>query len=351
MKIANIMLLKVHGGIGQVYLDYCEMLLELDHEVFAVCHSNSIWLNKTMEIKKRYRKLKILEVSSKGGPFALFTMLKIAIGCKKFRPDAIIIHNYINMCLWATRWFKVPKIGVSHMYKYKHINKLDGFIALTSEIHQEVARQGTNSTRLTIIPNAIGLHPSKPEFSQHSPPVIGSIGRLAHEKGFHVLIKSLGLLKKRNIRFKCLVGGDGPQKEELLQLARENNVLDCLELIGEVVDNENLYKKVDFFALPSLSETFGLTILEAAKFGKPIIASRMGGPKEILTDHQNTLFFEPGDDEMLADRLMQLIENRELCVKLVTNCYQLVSEKYSYSIVGRKLEGFIKNLAYYTRIS
>ena len=351
MKIVNVMLLKVHGGIGQVYIDYCEMLLGLGHEVYAVCHSNSIWVEKTQDLQSRNPKLKILEVSSKGGIFALFTMLKIAFLCKKIRPYAIIIHNYINMCLWATRWSKAPKIGISHMYKYKHVNRLDGFIALTSEIHEEVVRLGVNSAKLAIIPNAIGLDSAKPKFSQHSPPVIGAIGRLAHEKGFHVLIKSLGILKKRNIPFKCLIGGDGPQKDELLQLAKENNLSDCLEFLGEVVDNRNFYNKVDIFALPSLSETFGLTILEAAKCRKPIIASRMGGPKEILTDYKNTLFFEPGDVEMLAEKLILLFENKELCEKLVSNCYRLVSEKYSYSIVGAELEGFIKNLAYGTRIS
>jgi glycosyltransferase involved in cell wall biosynthesis len=345
MKIVNVMLLKVHGGIGQVYIDYCEMLLGLGHEVYAICHANSIWVEKTKDLQSSNPKLKILEVSSKGGPFAIITMLKIAFLCKKMSPDAIIIHNYINMCLWATRWSKAPKIGVSHMYKYKHVNRLDGFITLTSEIHEKVITQGVNSAKLAIIPNAIGLDSVKPKFSQHSPPVIGAIGRLAHEKGFHILIKSLSILKKRNIRFKCLIGGDGPQKEELLQLAKKNNALDCLEFLGEIVDNKNFYKKVDFLALPSLSETFGLTILEAAKFGKPIIASKMGGPKEILTDYQDTLFFEPGDYEMLAEKLILLFENKALCEKLVTSCYRLVSEKYSYSIVGKELERFIKSLA------
>ena len=100
-----------------------------------------------------------------------------------------------------------------------------------------------------------------------------------------------------------------------------------------------------------MSETFGLTVLEVAKFRKPIISSRMSGPKEILTDYEYILFFEPGDDEMLAEKLILLFENKELCEKLVSNCYRLVSEKYSYSIVGVELEGFIKNLAYGTRIS
>ena len=136
------------------------------------------------------------------------------------------------------------------MYKYKHVNRLDGFITLTPEIHEKVLRQGINSAKLAIIPNAIGLDSTKPKFSQHSQPVIGAIGRLAHEKGFHILIKSLGILKKRNISFKCLIGGDGPQKEELLQLAKENNVLEYLEFLGEIVDNKNFYRKVDFLALP-----------------------------------------------------------------------------------------------------
>ena len=70
------------------------------------------------------------------------------------------------------------------------------------------------------------------------------------KKDFHVLIKSLGILKRRNIPFKCLICGDGPQKEELLQLAKENNLSDCLEFLGKVVDNSNFYNKVDFFALP-----------------------------------------------------------------------------------------------------
>ena len=67
MKIVNVMLLKVHGGIGQVYIDYCEMLLGLGHEVYAICHANSIWVEKTKDLQSRSPKLKILEVSSKVG--------------------------------------------------------------------------------------------------------------------------------------------------------------------------------------------------------------------------------------------------------------------------------------------
>ena len=71
----------------------------------------------------------------------------------------------------------------------------------------------------------------------------------------------------------------------------------------------------------------------------------MSGPKEILTDYEYILFFEPGDDEMLAEKLILLFENKELCEKLVSSCYRLVFEKFSYSIVGKELEAFIKNLA------
>ena len=337
------MLLKVEGGIGQVYLDYLKMMNYRGHQVAAICHSNTIWAKKTNEIidNKDFAS----EVSSKGGISAFFTILTIRKVCKKFRPDIIIIHNYENLCLWATKSLGIPRVGVAHMYKFKHVNKFNGYIALTQEIHDLITANRIRKCKIATIPNSIEvIAGKKPIFSSDDTPLIGGLGRLAHEKGFHVLIKALGELKRRDFKFKCIIGGDGPCENELFSLIDSEGLNQEIELLGVVSDKDSFYDRITIFALPSLSETFGLTILEAFKYCRPIVASNIGGPKEILTDNINALLFEPGNYKELADKIEFLCKNKRTAKRLVEDGWQVVNQLYCYDAVGGKLDDFMKSL-------
>jgi glycosyltransferase involved in cell wall biosynthesis len=98
------------------------------------------------------------------------------------------------------------------------------------------------------------------------------------------------------------------------------------------------FSSLDIFILPSLWEGFGLVILEAGLSGLPVIASRVDGIKEIITDNRDGLLFKPGDAEELADKIRFIIDNCGQANKLGNNLSATVKSKFSLSLMAKQYE-------------
>jgi len=115
--------------------------------------------------------------------------------------------------------------------------------------------------------------------------IIVSVGRLRTEKGFQTIIKAIKELPEN---YKLLIIGDGPEKKQLEILADSLSVKSRVVFVGNK-DNVERYLKVgDLYVSASHSEGFGLTIIEAAAAGLPILASNISAFRELLP--QNQLF-------------------------------------------------------------
>jgi glycosyltransferase involved in cell wall biosynthesis len=341
MRIANIMLSNAHGGLEQVYLDYCRCLLARGNEVLAIFHANSAAAKSTQAID--CDRLHLCGIRAKGGVAAIYSMAKIRLACKRFLPDAIIVHNYLHLCLTAVRGI-APTLSVSHMYKFKHLSKLNGFVALTREIEQLCIAKGFDQQKIFRIPNMIEGPFTKPQLREQQSINFGALGRLALEKGFHVLLEACGILISRGLDFHCYIGGAGYQEDELQESIRRLNLSGVVELVGFVDDKASFFERLDVFVLSSLSETFGLTLLEAMKYGVPIVSTRSGGPNELLKDEENAIMVPLNDAQVLADAMYELAQSPTLRNKIAVNNYQLVSQTYSSEVVGGQLEAVLDTI-------
>ena len=98
------------------------------------------------------------------------------------------------------------------------------------------------------------------------------------------------------------------------------------------------YKQADIYVLPSYAEGLPMSILEAASYGLPIVATRVGGIPEIIDDGVNGFLIDPGDKGALTDRLLRLIENPELRSQMGRAAYQKVKEKFDVDTVVKQLD-------------
>lgn len=130
--------------------------------------------------------------------------------------------------------------------------------------------------KITVIPNGISIA----ELEGIAPAISRSdvifVGRLLSHKNVDVLIQSIALLKTKYPRIKCIIVGKGPESNNLIDLVRNNDLLENVKFIENIEDHNQLYtlmKSSRIFAFPSTREGFGIVALEANGCGLPVITT------------------------------------------------------------------------------
>jgi glycosyltransferase involved in cell wall biosynthesis len=130
--------------------------------------------------------------------------------------------------------------------------------------------------KIAVIPNGISIRELADVTPATSRSDVISVGRLLPHKNVDVLIQSIALLKTKYPRIKCIIVGKGPEKNNLIKLIQENDLLKNVELIECIEDQKQLYslmKSSRVFAFPSVREGFGIVVLEANGLGLPVITT------------------------------------------------------------------------------
>jgi glycosyltransferase involved in cell wall biosynthesis len=134
-----------------------------------------------------------------------------------------------------------------------------------------------------------------------------SVGHLVPQKGFDVLLRALALCHARGDRFHLTIVGKGYEEDALRGIARELDVESSVTWLGapERTSMPEIYRAADAFVLASRHESFGVVVIEALASGLPVVATRCGGPEEIVTPEVGEL--APAEDPAaLADAMSRL---------------------------------------------
>ncbi len=141
--------------------------------------------------------------------------------------------------------------------------------------------------------------------------VIGTVGRLTAIKGQRILLEATAKLKNEIPELFCLIVGDGELRQELETLAATLGIGKRVIFPGWRREVANYIAAMDLFVMPSLNEGMGRTVVEAMAAEKAIVASDVGGLKDLVTPGVNGLLVPPGDDEALAAAIRQLHKDPE----------------------------------------
>jgi phosphatidyl-myo-inositol dimannoside synthase len=169
-----------------------------------------------------------------------------------------------------------------------------------------------------------------------------TVGRLiASEpgKGVESVIKALPeVIKAVPDVFYVVVGG-GDLQPRLEELARENLVGDRVIFVGalQLQQLKSYYSRADVFVMPSRQEGFGIVLLEAMAFGKPVIAGDHGGGPEIVQEGVTGFSVDPDVLKTLTGRLIQLLQDEALRMKMGAAGRQRVEEKFTFARFEREL--------------
>ena len=183
--------------------------------------------------------------------------------------------------------------------------------------------------------NGIDTHVFHPRpRSSDGPLVIGVICAFRPEKGLETLLEAFA---RMGDRVRLLLIGDGPSLPALRSLAGRLTLEERCHFEPPVKDVAAWLGRIDIFVLPSLSESFSNSLMEAMACGCCTVASRVGGNIELIADRENGLLFRAGDVEDLSAVLDMLVRDSALRVRLAAAGSERVSREFSLERSAKRM--------------
>ena len=328
------MLSRELGGIQQCFLDYTEALTTSGHEVQEVVSKNAAIIPKLSSQNH-------LEVNNWGAldPYSIYQLWRII---SQYKPNVIIAHGKAMRLSLQTRnifRFKIPIIGVAHNYKPKWLKRCDYVFSITNHLKQYLIDHTISGEKIYLIPNMIHIADTQASYSPPSKaPIISTLARFVPEKGVHILLQALKILKDQNLQFRAIIGGEGPEKDSLLQLTKKLGLKEHIKFCGWVKDKPDFFANTDIFCVPSTHEPFGIVVLEGMLYKKPVICAASEGPSEIITDGHDGLLCSTDSAEDMASSLASVIQNHKLQQGLVDQATQTLMNKYDIAVGAQNLD-------------
>ena len=297
----------------------------------------------------------------------------IEIVVKKNKPDMIHAHSPVTVGYAAYKVAKKYNIPFTYevrafwedasvdqgKIKYKSakyylikcmethlLKKSDAVVVICEGLKKDIIRRGISSEKIFIVPNGVDTEIFVPldrdeslanQVVDSNQTVIGYIGTMYNFEGIRYLIEAMRLLRDRK-DIVCLIVGFGQSEAEVKELIRKNNLQDTIKFLGKV-PHENIksyYSIIDILVYPRISRRITelvtpLKPLEAMSMEKTVIASDVGGLKELIQDQKDGLLFRAEDPQDLKDKILFLIDNKDIARQLGQTARNSMIQKRSWN--------------------
>jgi len=215
--------------------------------------------------------------------------------------------------------------------------RADAVVALSASLREQ-ARRTMPECPIGVIPNGIDpscFHPAQRNGHPAAARVqLLTVARLVRRKGLDDLLRALAILKDEPMHLT--IQGTGADEQELQRLAVSLGVHDRVTFSGFRVREllPPVYQAADLFVMPSLSESFGLAVLEAMACGLPVIVSQVGGMVEYIEEGTNGLLVPPRDPAALAHAIRRLVADAPLRQSMGARNAQKIRASYTWDRVA-----------------
>lgn len=287
-----------------------------------------------------------------------------------------IIHSHMPsgnlwgiLATFALSWWWRPGIittehtirGWEKSIKHTIVNRIvtllsDKIVAVSNQVADSIEKQKIiASNKLIVIPNGVcieddikrqkktGLRP-KPKDIPDKQPLIAIIGRLEGVKRHDLFLKAVRICKERLPDISGLIIGEGPDREDLEQLAKKLNLSDNVFFLGERGDIRELLHHLYLVVSTSDYEGLAMNLLEAMATGLPVVATDAGGTSELIQSEKTGILVEVGNVNAIADGICKLIENPEMAKKIGLAGQEKVINSYSMKKIALKWENLYKEV-------
>lgn len=188
----------------------------------------------------------------------------------------------------------------------------DRIVAVSEAVKRSLVESGADLAAVRVIPGGVDSEPYE-AVGPLVPRVVGAFGRLSREKGFDLLVEAMGPLQGEA---RLLLGGEGPQREALAAQVEANRLGEAVSLTGFVEHVPEFLGQIGIFVLPSRSEGLGLVLVEAMAAGRPVVATRVGGVPEVVSDGETGLLVPTENPAALSEAIRRLLADPDLARRM-----------------------------------
>jgi len=236
-------------------------------------------------------------------------------------------HCIFNKCVKES--FGASILSTIEMYFNYRNNKygdlIDKFISPSKFLRNILIKSGKPEEKIVQISNFININEYEPEYSNKGYFLFA--GRLSFEKGLFTLLKAF----KKSPESNLVIAGTGPLEKDLLTY-KEDNCINNVEFVGykSKSELENYFKHCIALIIPSeWYENAPMSIIESFSYGKPVIASNLGGNTEMVTDNYSGYLFSPKDINDLKLKISYFKNDAGLSQKLGENARNFALQNYT----------------------
>lgn len=337
MKI-GIVCYPTFGGSGVVATELGKALADHGHQVHFITYSQPARLDFFSE------NLFYHEVTVSKYPLFDYPPYELALSSKLVdvmmyeKLDILHVHYaiphasaaYMAKQILATHGIHMPVITTLHgtditlvgkdaTYKPVvtfSINQSDGVTAVSEQLRQETCTYFNVSKDIKVIPNFVDLKRFSFKPKDHFKKAIAPNGEkiLVHTSNFRKVKRIPDVIRVfhkvlQSIPAKLLLIGDGPERSPAEALCRELNIIDQVRFLGKQEAVEEILSVADLFLMPSETESFGLSALEAMACRLPTITTNAGGIPEIVLEGKTGFMSPVGDIDAMAGNAIFILED------------------------------------------
>jgi glycosyltransferase involved in cell wall biosynthesis len=279
------------------------------------------------------------------GHWAIPTGLIGALAASLLRKPLVITVHGSDFRLATGKSFVLKKIFLYACKRARHLHCVSG--AMKKEIEYLDIDEGKISAfPMGIDEKFLGVGKDQKRNFSHRPITIISNRNLLPIYNVSLLIRAIPVILEEESRVKFLIAGNGPEREKLEREAKDLNVGDRVQFLGQVPHEgmPNLLRQADIYVSTSLSDGTSVSLLEALASGAFPVVTDIPSNREWISDGENGFLVPTGEEKFLARRILEAIRNEVLLEKSRNENLSLTEEKALWPVIMERVKEIYKGV-------
>lgn len=252
------------------------------------------------------------------------------------------IHGYVNSPKYTRMWLyeALDRLILPRLDAVVVVNTAMANNSVLSRMPAEKVHLIENGISCDIWPLSLEIEGEvERNFISMHQPLIGGVGRLSPEKGFHTLIEAFALIRQKYPKAGLLIIGEGGERVRLAEIVRSHDLGDSVLMAGYKSDSLLYMSKMDCLVMPSLTEGLPMTLLEALWIGTPIVASAVGGIPYVLRNGRPCgWLISPNDKKAIFASVDEVLSNPDDAKQRIEAGKERISVDYTSRVMGKKYQ-------------